>query len=175
MKIPNKFNGYSKDGIRLYNDPMTMAVVGGMAGAAMSPKDPLKGALLGAVGGYGGGAMLGSMGAAGAAGTAGTAGAAGNAAASIAAQPALSYAGAQTAAGSAAAAPTSLLGNTFSNIQTFAKENPFLTDQAGGIAKQVLFPEQQPMAQGPGIIRGQQMAQQQPQYNPFAAPNISLI
>lgn len=153
-------------------DPVTMAVVGSMAGAAMSPKDPLKGALLGAVGGYGGGAMLGSMGAAGAAGTAG---AAGNAAAGIAAQPALSYAGAQTAAGSAAAAPTSLLGNTVSNIQTFAKENPFITNQVGGLAKQALFPEQQPMAQGPGIMRGQQMAQQQPQYNPYAAPNISLI
>lgn len=41
-------------------DPVTMAVVGGTAGAMLSPKDPLKGALLGAAGGYGGGALLGS-------------------------------------------------------------------------------------------------------------------
>lgn len=71
-------------------DPVTMAVIGGTIGAAMSPKDPLKGAMLGAVGGYGGGAALGAMGgttagtaaagampsaaAGGVAGTAGTAG-----------------------------------------------------------------------------------------------------
>jgi len=58
-------------------DPVTLAVVGATAGAAMSPKDPLKGALLGAAGGYGGGAALGAMGGTAAAGTAaGTAGAA---------------------------------------------------------------------------------------------------
>jgi hypothetical protein len=157
-------------------DPVTMAVVGSMAGAAMSPKDPLKGALLGAVGGYGGGAMLGAAGVGGttaATTAANTVGATGGGFAG-GGYGSVGLAG-QTAAGGAAAAPTSLLGNTVSNIQTFAKENPFLADQAGGLAKQVLFPEQQPMAQGPGIIRGQQMAQQQPQYNPYAAPNISLI
>jgi hypothetical protein len=67
------------------------------------------------------------------------------------------------------------LGKDFSAVQTFAQQNPFITNQAGGMAKNVLFPEQQPMMQGAGLIRGQQMAQQQPQYNPFAAPNISLI
>jgi hypothetical protein len=67
------------------------------------------------------------------------------------------------------------LGKDFSAVQAFAKENPLLTQQAGGMATNLLFPEQQPMSQGPGIIRGQQMAQQQPQYNPYAAPNISLI
>jgi hypothetical protein len=44
-------------------DPITMAVVGGSVGAMMSPKDPLKGALLGAAGGYGGGALMGAGGA----------------------------------------------------------------------------------------------------------------
>jgi hypothetical protein len=39
MRIPNKFNGYSRDGVRLYNDPGTLAAlaagstgVGTMAG-----------------------------------------------------------------------------------------------------------------------------------------------
>jgi hypothetical protein len=60
-------------------DPITMAVVGGSVGAMMSPKDPLKGALLGAAGGYGGGALMGAggLGAAGA-GTASTAAGAGS-------------------------------------------------------------------------------------------------
>ena len=40
-------------------DPVTMAVVGGSVGAMMNKKDPLKGALLGAAGGYGGASMLG--------------------------------------------------------------------------------------------------------------------
>ena len=160
-------------------DPVTMAVVGGMAGAAMSPKDPLKGALLGAVGGYGGGAMLGSMGTA-ATTAANTVGATGGGFAG-GGYGSVGLAG-QTAAGGAAAAPTSLLGNTmaglgkdFSAVQAFAKENPLLTQQAGGMATNLLFPEQQPMAQGAGLMRGQQIAQQQPQYNPYAAPNISLI
>jgi hypothetical protein len=38
MKIPNKFNGYSRDGIRLYNDPVTAGIVASgtttMAGTA---------------------------------------------------------------------------------------------------------------------------------------------
>jgi hypothetical protein len=67
------------------------------------------------------------------------------------------------------------LGKDFSAVQAFAKENPLLTQQAGGMATNLLFPEQQPMAQGAGLMRGQQIAQQQPQYNPYAAPNISLI
>ena len=72
MKIPNKFNGYSNDGIRLYNDPVTMAMVGAAAGAAMSPDDPLKGAMLGGAAGFGGGALMGAgAGAAGAAGATG--------------------------------------------------------------------------------------------------------
>ena len=43
MRIPNKFNGYSRDGIRLYNDPVTLTALtaagaeGSMAGAAVIP------------------------------------------------------------------------------------------------------------------------------------------
>ena len=69
MKFPNKYNGYSRDGIRLYNDPVTTAVVGATAGAALSPKHRLNGALLGGMAGFGGGALLGA-GAAGGAGLA---------------------------------------------------------------------------------------------------------
>lgn len=97
MRIPNKYNGYSADNRRLYNDPVTMAMVGAAAGAALKPNDPLRGAMLGATVGFTGGTALG-VGAAGsaaagtAAGTAGTAaGTAGTTA--MAAQPALSYAG----------------------------------------------------------------------------------
>jgi len=44
-------------------DPVTMAVVGGSVGAMMNKKDPLKGALLGAAGGYGGATLMGAGGA----------------------------------------------------------------------------------------------------------------
>ena len=105
MRIPNKFNGYSKDGIRLYNDPITIAAVGGMAGAALMPKDPLKGALMGAAAGFGGGALLG----------AGAAGASGGLAASTLA-PTIGATGAGAAATGAGAATAgtgaSLLGGT---------------------------------------------------------------
>jgi hypothetical protein len=43
MRIPNKFNGYSADNIRLYNDPVTLTALtaagaeGSMAGAALLP------------------------------------------------------------------------------------------------------------------------------------------
>lgn len=43
-------------------DPITMAVVGGSIGAMTNKKDPLKGALLGAAGGYGGSALMGASG-----------------------------------------------------------------------------------------------------------------
>ena len=83
-------------------DPVTLAMVGAAAGAALKPNNPLQGAMLGATAGFTGGTALGigAAGAAGgaAAGTAGAAGAAGTAAntalaGQMAAQPALSYAG----------------------------------------------------------------------------------
>ena len=55
-------------------DPVTMAVVGASAGAMMNKKDPLKGALLGAAGGYGGASMMGLGAAPNIASTAGTTG-----------------------------------------------------------------------------------------------------
>jgi hypothetical protein len=89
MRIPNKFNGYSADNRRLYNDPVTMAMVGAAAGAALKPNDPLRGAMLGATVGFTGGTALGIGAVAPTAAATGTA--AGTSA--MAAQPALSYAG----------------------------------------------------------------------------------
>jgi hypothetical protein len=151
------------------------AALGGGISAARGG-NPLTGALLGAAGGAFGGAT-GLLGSTTGATTAGTVGATGGGFTG-GGFGSIGLAG-QTAS---AAAPSGFLANTMAGIgqdlsavQAFAKENPFITNQVGGLAKQALFPEQQPMAQGPGIIRGQQMPQQQPQYNPYAAPNISLI
>jgi len=58
MRIPNKYNGYSADNIRLYYDPVTMALVGAAAGAALKPNDPLRGAMLGATVGFTGGTVV---------------------------------------------------------------------------------------------------------------------
>jgi len=44
-------------------DPVTMAIIGGSVGAMSNSKDPLKGALLGAAGGYGGATLMGASGA----------------------------------------------------------------------------------------------------------------
>lgn len=42
-------------------DPITLAMVGGVAGAALKPRNPLQGALLGATMGYTGGSVLGAI------------------------------------------------------------------------------------------------------------------
>jgi hypothetical protein len=58
-------------------EPMTLAMLGAAAGAATNKKDPLKGALLGATLGYGGGALAPSLLGTGATAASGAAGAAG--------------------------------------------------------------------------------------------------
>ncbi len=190
-------------------DPVTMAVIGGSIGAAMSPKDPLKGALMGAVGGYGGGAMLGSMGAGataaagavptaasgGIASTAGTAGLSATSGGVGLTAPAsfsglgLTPAASGLTAGTAALAPPTAMagvgvapaaaggfGSTLAGMGTWAKENPFQAAQMGMAAKDILMPEQQqmPMAPSAGLLRGQQLPQQQSQYA-MARPQVSLI
>jgi hypothetical protein len=74
MLIPNKFNGYKRDGTRLLhigggvgeaallNAMMTGAAVGG-GSSIIQGKDPLQGALIGGLMGGAGGAMFGSAGA----------------------------------------------------------------------------------------------------------------
>jgi hypothetical protein len=84
-------------------DPVTMAVVGGSVGAMMSPKDPLKGAMIGAMGGYGGAALFPTVGAGTAAGGTTIAGTGG----------ALTGAGASTAANTAFMAPAGVNPGTF--------------------------------------------------------------
>ena len=154
-------------------DPISIAMIGAAGGAMLSPKDPIKGALLGATAGFGGGALLG----------AGAAGAAGGAAAGSAAAPALlgapigSLAGAGSAAGTygAAAAPSLLssLGGMATQAGTFMQQNPTLTG-IGLQTAQSLLPEQTPAPQSAGLMRGSpsQMAYSQYQYG---APKISLI
>jgi len=58
-------------------DPVTLAITGAVAGAALNRKDPLKGALIGGTLGYGGGMALGPAVGASAPGVAGAAGTAG--------------------------------------------------------------------------------------------------
>lgn len=97
-------------------DPVTLAMVGAAAGAALKPKNPLQGAMLGATAGFTGGTALGigaaGSAAAGGAAAAGTAGAAGSTAANtalasqMAAQPALSYAGGNIANAAASTLPS---------------------------------------------------------------------
>jgi len=85
-------------------DPVTMAVIGASAGAMMNKKDPLKGALLGAAGGYAGGAFMPTLGA-GATQVAGTGGALTGAGASTAANTAfMNPAGVNAAMGAGQAA-----------------------------------------------------------------------
>ena len=85
-------------------DPVTMAVIGASAGAMMNKKDPLKGALLGAAGGYAGGAFMPTLGA-GATQVAGTGSALTGAGASTAANTAfMNPAGVNAAMGAGQAA-----------------------------------------------------------------------
>lgn len=151
-------------------DPVTLAMVGAAAGAAMKPNDPLKGAMLGATAGFTGGTALG-VGAAGAAGTAGTAAATGGASAAnaaMAAQPALSYAGGNIANAAASALPSAAsnaAGLSFAGMSPSAAnvantapsfmdklgmagksayENPMMTAQALNATQGLLTPDQQP-------------------------------
>lgn len=146
-------------------EPMLIgAMLGGGVSAARGG-NPIKGALLGAVGGGIGGAALGAAGV--------TAGGAAQAA-GIAANPALSMGAINTAAGTAMANPGLLatLKEVPSAINTFAKENPFQMNLASNIAQQEM--NRQPI-QSMGLMRGQQIPMDQRQKPSFATPQISLI
>lgn len=92
-------------------DPITLAVVGAGLGAAMNPNDPLKGAVIGGIGGAVGGSALGGAGATGStvgtSGAVGSAGAAEGAAAAAGATPAATQMYASTIPGLTSAAPGS--------------------------------------------------------------------
>jgi hypothetical protein len=167
-------------------DPVTMAVVGGTIGAAANRKDPLKGALMGAVGGYAGGAMF---------PTAGSIGAAQGANAMIP--------GVQGGMGALAGESTALTGasgglggifggmnipNTFTGIgkdlsaaNTWMKENPQISQLALQTAQSSMQPQRQmTMAPAGQVSRNQiqpmdYMSLLNPQQNVIRPPVASLI
>lgn len=152
-------------------DPVTMAMIGAAIGGGTSAArggNPLKGALLGAVGGGIGGAVAAGAGASAAAG-AGAAQTAG-----IAANPALSMGAMNTAAGSTMANPGLLatLKQVPSSLNTFAKENPFTMNVGSNLLEQEM--NRQPI-QSMGLMRGQQIPQQQQQRSSFGVPQLSLM
>jgi hypothetical protein len=148
-------------------DPVTLAMVGAAAGAALKPNNPLQGAMLGATAGFTGGTALGVGGAAAAAGggtglALGSGGATGLTAANTAAgyglggaatggigltAPAATagYSLAAPAAASAAMAPT--LMERLGMMGQSAYENPMMTGQALSATQGLLTPEQQPQIQ----------------------------
>lgn len=147
-------------------EPMLIgAALGGGISAARGG-NPLTGALLG---GIGGGVFSGASGLASAA-------AAPAASAGIAAQPALSMAGAQTAAGQAMASPSLLatMKQVPSALGQFSRQNPMLTNMSGNALQSEFAPQPLQMAPSAGLMRGQQMQQQAPMFA-MGQPQISLI
>ena len=156
-------------------DPVSLAMVGAAAGAAMSPKDPLTGAMMGGAAGFGGGAMLGGAG-----------GAAGATAAGSAAVPAGTYTGlgmagsqAGGAAGAAAAGTAPGFGQQTLN---FMNQNPTLTNQGFNLANNMM--QEQPtqyappgqVSRGGPIQANDYMSLLAPQQNPVIMPQrLSLI
>lgn len=169
-------------------DPMTLALVGAGVGAAMSPNDPIKGAILGGVGGFTGGtALAGSAGAAGAAGAAGGAGSAGAAAAGGAAAavptgtglyastvPGLAAAGpgSQAAMLAAQTAPMGAAGLTATGASaTYAGAGGPLASGFWNAANQVAMGGQ--TQQGMNALRmAQQMGNQQPRPSTVSPPQM---
>ena len=159
--------------------PMLIGAALGGGISALRGGDPLKGALMGAAGGALGGAT-GLLGA----GTGATTGAAtgggfaggGYGSLGLAGQTALQGAG--SAAGGAG---SGLFGNTmmgigrdFGALQSFAQQNPVLSQQGLGMASNLMQTPQVQMAPSAGLMRGQMM-QQQPMQFDMQAPQISLI
>ena len=166
-------------------DPITMAVVGGSIGAMTNKKDPLKGALLGAAGGYGGGALMGASGlGAGATQVAGSGSALTGAGASTAANTAFmapASVNPGTMIGASQAAPAGIFANpvaytpssnvaverSFGTLESMLNPNiqsssmaPSFMEQVGSGAGQVgQFAQQNPVLTGMALQSAQQMMQ----------------
>lgn len=165
-------------------DPVTLAVAGGTAGAMMSPKDPLKGALLGAAGGYGGGALLGSaaVGGSSAAG-AGLAGSANAFLPGVQGGMGALGGGGTTALTGATTTPGILSGTMaglskdFGGIGKFAQQNPVLAGMAMNTGMNAMQPA--PQLPSGGMIQargGQQEEYPQMPMQPFMPQRkISLL
>jgi len=171
-------------------DPITLAAVGALGGAALKPRNPLQGALLGGIAGFTGGTALGVGGATTAAGggtglTLGSGGATGLTAANTATgyglggaatggigltAPAATsgYGLAAPAAASAAMAPsfTERLGMAGKS----AYENPMMTAQALSATQGLLTPEQMPQMSAAPAMPLQAGRGVKP-YDPMAALN----
>jgi len=158
-------------------DPVTLAMVGAAAGAAMKPKDPLKGAMLGATVGFTGGTALGAAGVGASTAAAGTGIGASGAAlpgvmgAGATTVPAAGIAGSSLGSGfyaaglpniatpalttSAMAAPIAApatFGATLANIPSALAENPMLA-KTGLDATQGLMAKEPMIQAQPGQIR----------------------
>lgn len=166
--------------------PFVPMLIGAALGGGISAArggNFLTGALLGGLGGALGGAtgLLGgasgaTTGAATAAGTGGGFLGGGYGSLGLAGQTALQGAGSAVGgAGSGMFSNTiSGIGKDFTAVTDWAKANPIDALRGAQLAKDTLYPEQQPMLQSAGLMRGQQMQQQAPAYA-MARPQISLI
>lgn len=140
-------------------DPVTMAVIGASAGAMMNKRDPLKGALLGAAGGYGGATLMGGIGAAGAGGSGILPSAASGsvaAGANIPAGAAFINPAGVNAATAAATGPSGALGIEAAKTGLFSGAMPATTTamQGQGLAQTAAM--QRPLSLGmPGVEPGQ--------------------
>lgn len=164
-------------------DPVTMAVVGASAGALMNKEDPLKGALLGAAGGFGGATLMGAGGlssALGAAG-AGTASATVPAATTVAPTAAFTGQAVTPAMSTIFANPTSAIGSSaigggpttglinsamapsfmesmgqgLNSAGQYAQQNPYLTQMASQSAQQMMQQPEVQFAPAGQVNRGQ--------------------
>lgn len=148
-------------------EPMLIGAALGGGMSAARGGNPLTGALLGGITGGIGGNILG------AAQTAAGSGAANTLASGIAAQPALSMAGAQTAAGQAMANPGLLatMNEIPAAIGGYMKSNPIETLKFG---KSLLGEPEQVQPQQAMLAHGTPMQMGQDQQYSFAPPKISL-
>lgn len=177
-------------------DPVTMAVIGGGLGAMMNKKDPLKGALLGAAGGYGGGALMGAGGF-GATQVAGTGSALTGAGASTGANTMFANAAGvnpTTVIGASQAAPAGIFASpakytaslnvpverSFGTLESIFNPNiqsssmaPSFMEQVGSGASQVgQYAQQNPVLTNQALGYAQQ-AMQQPPEQPLAPGQIN--
>jgi hypothetical protein len=154
-------------------DPVTMAVVGGSVGAMMNKKDPLKGAMLGAMGGYGGATLLPTLGA----GTAATGGMTGTNVAGGVAPGAFGAPAANAAVTNAAPSMSTIFANPTSAIggkSALATAGPstgmipsslyqptFMEKVSGGLDSIGQFTKDYPVASQMAFMTGQSLLQQQ--------------
>lgn len=145
-------------------DPISLAVIGAGVGALSSPKDPIKGAIMGGALGFGGGSLLAAPAAASAAGGAaatGTAAGVGSAGAYQAAVPGLVSAGPGSQAAMLAAQTGEFgLGGLASTAAAGSAPGSLGASLWGGVNKATM--PTQGMSSARMAMQGLQMANQQP-------------